>query len=517
MDIWATLSGTAARWPGRFAVRDGDLRFAYRELEQRALALARFLLAQGLRAGDRVSILDVNSHRFLEAYYAAAAAGLILNPLNHRLAAPELAAILQDAGSRCLVAGPGFETLVEELRGHGLPLECALLGGDEYEACLAAHAGPFEPAAASPDDVAQLYYTSGTTGVPKGVMLTHRNVVSHARGTIAELGLSADDVWGHIAPMFHLADAWASFAITLVGGVHVMVPRFGAESVLRAIEQERITISNLIPTMLNLMVKHPRAREFDLTSLRAILSGGAPIAPEVVRQIIAVLGCEYVQTYGLTETSPYLTLSLLHEHLAELPAEERLRYQARTGRACSFVELKLADAAGAPVPADDQTVGEIWARGETVTPGYWNRPEETAAAFAPGGWLRTGDLAVIDGEGYFNIVDRRKDMIVSGGENVYSIEVENALYAHPAVLEAAAFGLPDPTWGEAVTAAVVLKAGESCSAEALIAFCREQIAAYKAPKQVHFLDELPRTGSGKISKKTLRESFGPTSVVAPWP
>jgi acyl-CoA synthetase (AMP-forming)/AMP-acid ligase II len=215
----------------------------------------------------------------------------------------------------------------------------------------------------APDDVAQLYYTSGTTGAPKGVMLTHGNVLAHAEGTIAELGLCADDVWGHIAPMFHLADAWACFAITQVGGVHVMAPRFEAEEVLRLIAAQRITISNLIPTMLNLMVKHPRVAEFDLGSLRAILSGGAPIAPGVVRQIIAAFGCEYVQTYGLTETSPYLTFSLLHEHLRRLPVEQRLRYQSRTGRPCAFVELKVVDDAGATVPADDESVGEIWARG----------------------------------------------------------------------------------------------------------------------------------------------------------
>jgi acyl-CoA synthetase (AMP-forming)/AMP-acid ligase II len=335
-------------------------------------------------------------------------------------------------------------------------------------------------------------------------MLTHRNVCTHALAAIAELGLHDGDTWGHIAPMFHLADAWASFAVTWVGGRHALVPSFCAETALSAIARERITITNLIPTMLNLMLRHPALPSTDLSSLRLLLSGGAPIAPELVREVCTRFGCDYQQTYGMTETSPYLTLSRLSARLRALPADERLAYQAKTGRPFLGVELRVVDESGARIADDDRAVGEIQVRGETVTPGYWNLPEATREAFQDG-WLRTGDLATVDGHGYLTIVDRKKDMILCGGENVYSIEVENVLYQHPAVLEAAVYGVPDELWGERVVAAVVLRAGQRATAGELEAFCKERLAAYKAPREVRFLAELPRTGSGKVRKRSLRD------------
>ncbi len=305
--------------------------------------------------------------------------------------------------------------------------------------------------------------------------------------------------------MFHLADAWATFALTWVGGRHVMLSQFEAEQVLSSIESERITLSNLIPTMLNLMVNHPRLGEFDYSSLRVILSGGAPIAPDTVRRIIEAFGCDYIQTYGLTETSPYLTVSTLKEHLKELSPEAQREYISRTGREYLAVELRVVDN-GADVPPDDRTVGEVWARGETITPGYWNRPGETERAFHEG-WFKTGDLAVIEPEGYINIVDRKKDVIISGGENIFSTEVEYALYEHPAVLECAVFGVPDEKWGEAVKAVVVTRPGEEVTEEGLIAFVKERLASFKAPKSVDFIEEIPKTGSGKIMKRAVRERY----------
>jgi acyl-CoA synthetase (AMP-forming)/AMP-acid ligase II len=235
-----------------------------------------------------------------------------------------------------------------------------------------------------------------------------------------------------------------------------------------------------------------------------LLSGGAPIAPELVREVIATFRCEYVQTYGMTETSPYLTLSLLRGHLRSLPLREQLAYRCKTGRAFSKIELEVVDELGRSVAADERTVGEIRVRGPTVAPGYWKRPAETAAAFHDG-WLKTGDLAVIDREGYVTIVDRKKDMIITGGEKVYSIEVENVLYEHPDVLEAAVFGRPDDVWGERVCAAVVPRTGRAIDVERLREFCRAELAAYKVPREIELVSELPRTGSGKISKRALRE------------
>jgi acyl-CoA synthetase (AMP-forming)/AMP-acid ligase II len=354
------------------------------------------------------------------------------------------------------------------------------------------------------DEVAHLYYTSGTTGRPKGVMLTHKNVKSHALGTIAELQLTDKDHWFHVAPLFHLADAWATFAITWVGGKHVLVPSFDPLSVLRLIQEEKITLTNLIPTMLNVMVNHADVGKFDYSSLRVLLSGGAPIAPEVVRRIIDTFKCDYIQTYGMTETSPYLTLSILKDHLKVLPGKEQLAFKSSTGREFIGISLRVVDAAGQEVARDNKHVGEIVVKGDSVTPGYWNLPEETKKAFRDG-WLQTGDLAVINEEEYVTIVDRKKDMIITGGENVYSTEVENALYMHPAVLEAAVIGVPDPKWGEAIKACVVLKPGKEATEKNIIAFCKENLGHYKAPKSVDFLEALPRTGSGKIFKKGLRD------------
>jgi len=286
----------------------------------------------------------------------------------------------------------------------------------------------------------------------------------------------------------------------------VIVPTFDAMKVLETIQREKITLTNLIPTMLNMMVNHPDVHRYDYSSLRVLLSGGAPIAPEVVRKIVETFRCDYIQTYGMTETSPYLTLSILKDHLKGLPRDKQLEFKASTGREFINVSLKVVDLEWREVARDNKEVGEIIVKGDTVTPGYWNLPEETEKALKDG-WLYTGDLAVVSGEEYVTIVDRKKDMILTGGENVYSTEVENVLYAHDAILEAAVIGVPDPKWGEAVKACVVLKPGETATEDEIIAFCKSNLAGYKSPKSVDFLDALPRTGSGKIYKKGLKEPY----------
>ncbi len=528
--VWTTLAEARANHSDRVAVVEGDYRVTYGELGAQVDGLAAFLVRQGVAPGDRVSALMVNSHAFVVTYFGVAGAGAILNPLNHRLSTSDLAFILADAGARWLVADVAFGERVAELLAGDCPLEGVIwVGGDSavvrfpteglaevaFAQVLAVPEGDvgFTPVARQPDDVAHLYYTSGTTGRPKGVRLTHRNVCVHARGTIEELSLGADDVWGHIAPMFHLADAWATFAITWVGGRHVMVPRYDAPTVLDALVRHGVTITNLIPTMLNDLVNHPGAASVDVSSLRLLMSGGAPMAPALVKRLVDTFGCDYVQTYGMTETSPYLTLSLLHPHLRTLPADEQLVYKAKTGRPFQTVDLRVVDEAGSPVAPDGRQVGEIQVRGDSVTPGYWNRPEATAAAFTDDGFLRTGDLAVVDAEGYVDIVDRLKDMIITGGENVYSTEVEHVLYEHAAVVEAAVIGTPDEKWGETVVAVVVLRPrggdgqGARVTAADLIAHCKGHLAAFKAPKRVVFLESLPRTGSGKIRKQTLRDQL----------
>jgi len=504
-------------YPQKEAVVCGDIRMDYRGFAGRVWRLSHGLISLGLKRNDRVAILHENSPEFLEAYFAAAHLGIILVPLNFRLSTKEFAMILNDSGSRILISQGAFHSKVYQIPELVPTIERVIWtqadfepSGSkemEYESLLSDQTEePPSCQAIKDDDVAQLYYTSGTTGRPKGVMLTHKNVKSHALGTIAELQLIDSDRWFHVAPLFHLADAWATFAITWVGGKHVILPSFDAREALRMIEEEKITISNLIPTMLNMMVNHPDVGDFDYSSLRVLLSGGAPIAPETVRKIIEVFKCDYIQTYGMTETSPYLTLSILKEHLKGLPWEEQLGFKAKTGREFVNVTLRVVDDKGNDVAEDDQQVGEIIVKGDTVTPGYWNLPEETNMAIRDG-WLYTGDLAVIDHEKYVNIVDRKKDMILTGGENVYSTEVENVLYTHEHVLEAAVFGVPDPHWGETVKACVVLKEGCEVTEEEVILFCKKDLAHFKAPKSVDFLEALPKTGSGKIYKKGLRDPY----------
>ncbi len=489
-------------------VCEGD-RFTYGAFTDRVYRLANGLRGLGVGQDGKVAILHPNCHVFMEAYYGAAIVGAALVPINYRLSPREIAFILEDSESQLLIASPEFKPIVQEVRraGKGL-LEVLFSGkGGLYERFLSKSSGePAPPVSMDGGALAQIYYTSGTTGRPKGVMLSHGNVASHALGTIAELHLTDSDVWVHVAPMFHLADAWATWAITWVGGTHVMVPHFESKKVLETIERERVTLTNMIPTMLNLLINEPGADRYDCSSLRVLLSGGAPIAPEVVRRIVETFRCDYIQTYGMTETSPYLTLSILKEHLKKLPYEERLKYKSKTGREFIGVELKVVREDGTEVNPDDQEVGEIVARGEIVTRGYWKLPEETAKAIRDG-WLYTGDMAVIDGEGYLTIVDRKKDVILTGGENVYSTEVEHVLYEHPAVLEAAVIGVPDERWGEAVKAVVVLKQGHRASGQEIIEFCRQNLARFKSPKSVDFVDSLPRTGSGKIHKKNIRDRY----------
>ncbi len=499
------------------AVVCGQRRMDYQTFAKRVWQLCQGLSSLGLGRNERVAIIHENSNEFLEAYFAAAHLGAILVPLNFRLSARELAVILTDSQTRILISEGQFYEKVNGLSSSVPTVERVIWTRLDAEACgprqlgyesLLASQSPQQPpnVGIRDDDVAQLYYTSGTTGRPKGVMLTHKNVKSHALGAIAELHLTDSDNWLHVAPLFHLADAWATFAITWVGGKHVILPSFEPVEALRMIQEEQITLSNLIPTMLNLMVNHSDVDGFDYSSLRVLLSGGAPIAPETVRKIITAFKCDYIQTYGMTETSPYLTLSILKKHLKDLPWEKQLQFKAKTGREFVNVSLRVVDDHGNDVARDNRQVGEIIVRGDTVTPGYWNLPEETRSAIRDG-WLYTGDLAVIDEEEYVTIVDRKKDMILTGGENVYSTEVENVLYQHEAILEAAVIGVPDPHWGEAVTACVVVKDGCKLTEEELISFCKNEMAHYKAPKHIAFLESIPKTGSGKIYKKALRDSY----------
>ncbi|MSR75798.1 MAG: hypothetical protein EXS14_10065 [Planctomycetes bacterium] len=517
MPLFDLLRLSAVRTPLAIACMAGTETCDYGALRHRVELLTQAWRALGLRPGERIAYADWNTPRCLEAYFAAAAGGFIFVPLNTRLGAAELGRILADAQPALLCAEVSLTPLCEAavalmLAAHlgtsvAAPRLLCLGGEHCAQEELIAHAPTFAGAhPVQPQDPAQIYYTSGTTGEPKGVVLTHANVEAHARAAAQELELSAADTWGHIAPMFHLADAWAVFAITLVGGRHVFVPRFEPAAVLRALVHDGITITNLVPTMLNSLVQQPGAAEMRFPALRRILSGGAPIAPALVQRIMDTFRTEYVNTYGMTETSPYLTLSLPTAEVLALSAAEQFHHRAMTGRPFRGIELRVVSDDGTPVSADGHAVGEIQVRGASVTPGYWRNAAATVAAFTADGFLRTGDLAVLHPTGYVNIVDRRKDVIITGGEKVYTTEVEAVLATHPALLEAAVFARPSEQWGEQVTAAVVLRPRAHVQAEELIAFCRAALSAWKVPREIWIVEALPRTGSGKISKQALRSA-----------
>jgi fatty-acyl-CoA synthase len=517
MNIPFILKKALSLYADKEAVVNGDKRFTYEAFAERVYRLSHFLRSEGIGQHDCVAILHQNSHEFLEAYFATALLGAVLNPLNFRLSPKELAFILKDSGASVLIASERFAQSVDSLMDKERTVSQVVWTGSgrisssfnavHYEEVLeGAQAEPPSEPGISDNDLAHLYYTSGTTGRPKGVMLSHKNVCAHALATIAELKLDDRDTWIHVAPLFHLADAWATFAVTWVGGRHVTVGDFDPPLILSTMAGEGVTITNMIPTTLNELVNTQGVESYDFSSLRVVLSGGAPIAPEVTRRIMQTFKCDYIQTYGMTETSPYLTLSILKDYLTRLPAEEQFVFKAKTGRPFMGVLLRVIREDGTEVRPDNKEVGEIVVKGDSVTKGYWNQPEETEKAIKDG-WLFTGDMAVVDAEGYVNIVDRKKDMIITGGENIYSVEVENVLYAHPCVFEAAVIGVPDPKWGEAVKAVVALRPGQTVTEEEIIQYCKDNIAHFKAPKSVDFVSELPKTGSGKIFKKGLREKY----------
>jgi len=478
------------------AVVDGACRFTWAEHADRVARLAAGLRALGLRPGDRVAFLADSSHQVIELYHATLWAGGILAPVNSRFAPREITEMLEDSKPRLLVADAAH---AERARACLKEPSRLVPGGDALEALIARHA-PMEDAGRGGDDPACLFYTGGTTGRAKGVVLTHANLAINALNTSAILGLGPDTVHLHCGPLFHLGAGARVFSTTLFAGAHVVLPRFDAQEVLRTIEAERVTLAVVVPAMVTALLEAPGFGRHDLSSLRRLSYGAAPMPPALLKALMARLpGVGLVQSYGQTELSPVATMLRPEDHVAGSP---RLR---SAGQVVPNVDLRIADANDTPLQPGD--IGEVQVRGPTVMPGYWNRPEESATALR-GGWMHTGDAGFLDAEGYLFLVDRLKDMIVTGGENVYSVEVENALHEHPGVLECAVFGVPHPRWGEAVHAVIVPRPGAVLDETSLLAHCRARIAGYKCPKSFDIRAEpLPRSGVGKVQKRALR---------APW-
>lgn len=495
------------------AIVDGDVRFTYQEFGERVTRLAGNLQAMGVQKGDRIGILMLNSFRYLEIYYASFLLGAIAVPLNIRLSGAEISFMLNDAGTKALFFHREFIPVIASIRQDLPKVEHYILAEDAadidadallYEDLLSRRVGvEAELPQLVEDDVAAIMYTGGTTGLPKGVMLSHKNLAVNAYHVALTLGLQPDDVYLHAAPMFHAADCASTFAITIIGGTHAHLRAFEPRLAMETIQRDGVTSTLLVPTMINMLVNHPEIGNYDLSSMRRMLYGASPIPVEVLKKAIKVLGCQFFQAYGMTEASPCLTILRSEHHVVD-GDEKDFRRLASCGHALFQVELKIADPQGNEVPAGQ--VGEVIARGPNIMQGYWNRPEETANALRDG-WYWSGDMGVMDEDRFVYIVDRKKDMIVTGGENVYSVEVENAIYLHPAVLEAAVIGVPDETWGEAVTAVVVCKPGCELTAGELIVHCRSHLANFKTPKFVEFVDALPKSGAGKILKRSLRDQY----------
>ncbi len=492
---------------GEIATVDGGRRRTWAEFGERVARLAGALREQGLEPGDRVAVLAANSDRYLEAFFAVPWAGGVVVPVNIRWAPPEIADSLNDSGAVVLFVDEQFHGVADGIVGglEGLRHVVFMADGTHppgtvgYEDMLAA-ADPVADALRGGDDLAGIFYTGGTTGRAKGVMLSHANLYTNAMSTIAKLVLRSNDVYLHAAPMFHLADGLSTWAITMVGGTHVFVPGFDPGEVLWAIETHSVSYTTFVPTMLQMLLNDPSFAERDLGTLRKLFYGASPMPQPLLERALSDLPqCRFHGAYGMTELSPVATILDPEFHTLEGPGAGRLR---SVGRATLGVELRVVDSEGTEAPLG--TVGEIVVRGPNVMQGYWNQPEATRAALRAG-WLHSGDLGYMDEEGFVYIADRLKDMICPGGENVYSAEVENAIYQHPDVLQCAVIGIPSAEWGEAVHAVIVLEAGATTGEQEIIAHCRERIAGYKCPRSIEFRTEpLPLSGAGKVLKTELR-------------
>jgi acyl-CoA synthetase (AMP-forming)/AMP-acid ligase II len=510
MYLTQSLHRAVQQRPNQTAVRFRNRQRSFLELADRIARLAAALQTLGLVPGGRVAMLSLNSDRFLEYQMAAPWAGGVMTPCNTRWSVSEIAFSLDDSGSSILLVDDAFAHLVLRLREGSSALREVIYCGEgqppsglhDYEALLAAST-PLPDAVRRGEDLAGIFYTGGTTGFPKGVMLSHNNLCVSGMALRAEGFATTGGTYLHAAPMFHLADMGIAASHWIEGSCHSIIPAFQPEQFLAAVERDRVSHVLLVPTMIQMLVGYlSSGHSRDMSSLRTIAYGGSPISETLLdRALGAFPGVEFVQAYGMTELAPLATVNPAWCHTTEGRRRGKL---LSAGRASFCTEVRVVGPDGREVPRGE--VGEVVVRGPNVMQGYWNQPELTAVALRDD-WMRTGDGAYMDEDGFVFIVDRLKDMIISGGENVYSVEVENVLAQHPAVSACAVIGIPSPEWGESVHAVVVLAAGSTVSAEELIWHCKSLIAHYKAPRTVQFVNALPVSGAGKVLKIALREPF----------
>jgi long-chain acyl-CoA synthetase len=483
--------------PGHVALRHGARELTYAQLDERSNRLAQALLAGGVTDGSRIAYLGRSAPEVIELLFAVAKIGAVIVPLNWRLSPRELAGVLADAQAPLLIADSAYRATAE-----GLAPAALRIVGDDYEQWLLGHDAVDPGGRGEPGDVVVQMYTSGTTGVPKGVLTTHRNLAA-AAATSACWAFDSDTVSLTPLPLFHIGGIGWVYCGLWHGATTILVSEFDAAAVLDDLERLRVTNPIFVPTMLQMLTAVPGAGDRDHGALRSITYGASPITTTTLRAALRTFGCPLIGLYGLTESTGGVVHLDGDDHHTDGPRQRLLR---SAGRPYPWVELRIVDpATGDDVPSG--SVGEVWMRAPNVMAGYFNRPAETAAAITGDGWLRTGDGGYLDGEGYLFLTDRVKDMIVSGGENVYPIEVEEVLAQHPEVADVAVIGVPDQRWGETVKALVVTRAGCAPAPEDLIAFARERLAGYKLPRSVEFVADLPRTPTGKVLKRELRERY----------
>ena len=460
--------------------------FTWSEFYDLAYRKAAFLRGQGIEKGDRLAVWMLNSHEYLELYFATAIAGIVIVPINTRWNANDVDFTLADSGAKALIVDEHFASKVGELK-------CApriLNSCDESDADVSFD----EP---EENDLVGLFYTSGTTGGPKGVMLTHRNLWSNALHTMVAGGM-AQGVWLHAAPMFHAADLTSIYMNATLGSSNCYMAVFDPEGLLRAVETQRVTDTIIVPTMINMILHHASFDRYDLSSLKRVMYGASPMpAPLIELAMRKLPHAQFLQGYGMTETSPIITFLDHKDHCGASIGS--------AGKPVLGVEARVVDLNDRDVPTGE--CGEVIARGANIMKGYWNKPEFSKDALR-GGWMHTGDIGRFDEEGFLYILDRKKDMIKPGSENVYSPEVESMILGHPAVLEAAVIGVPDEKWGEAIRAVVVCRANHCLEETELIEWCRERMTHFKCPTSVVMAEALPKGGTGKIQKNVLRERYG---------
>ena len=509
-------------YPDREAVVDGDLRLTYADFGRRCDRWSAALQQLGVKQGDRVAYIAPNTHAQLESFYAVPQIGAVLVPINYRLIADDFAYIIGHSGAEVVCVHSDYLDVVEGIRGElpevkhfvaleGLTDALREAGWLDYETLLANAPESFTRPEIAESDLLTINYTSGTTSRPKGVMITHRNAYMNTVGTLVHIPMSPADRYLWTLPMFH-ANGWTYiWTVTAAGATHVCLRKVEPRAIFTLIRDEDITLLCAAPTVLIGIANAPEDVRRILQSAGAseprvvrVITAGAPPAAATIERIEGELGWEITQVYGLTETAPFITIcEPLPEHAALSP-QERAIVKARQGvELMTSGELLVVDEQGNEVPHDGATIGEIVARGNVVMKGYYNDPDATERAFA-GGWFHTGDAAIVHSDGYVEIRDRLKDVIISGGENISSVEVEGVLLRHPAVQEAAVVGLPDERWGEAPHAFIVLKAGQNATEEELRTFVRDRMAHFKVPKSFTFIPELPKTATGKIQKYVLR-------------